>query len=324
MAKTTIISQARGPINDALRAIIPDLTIIEQEGADRFQTPAGVEILIAAPVAGSTELPRPKGWPFDLKWVHVPTVGIDFYPTWMFEGTVVTTARGTTSIALAEFAMASIFAIAKRFPEVWINEASDWNIVWMDQIRGRTVGIVGFGSIAAAFIPLAQAIGMKVLVYRRSDALIGLEGVERVGTLEELFARCDDVVLAAPATDETYGMVDRALLAKAKPGLHLINIARGTLINADALLEALDTGKIGFASLDVADPEPLPEGHAFYSHPRIHLSPHTSVAVPTTYENIAIQFRDYLQAYLTETAVSFQQRFPTDGIVRKNCARAVG
>lgn len=320
MAIVTVANQAPGAIADAIKAANPDVNFIELQGTDRFQIPAGVEILVAAPGPGAAELPRPEGWPFDLKWIHFITVGMDFYPPWMFEGTMITTARGTTSVAIAEFVLASILAVAKRFPNVWINKASDWHIVSMDQVKGRTVGVVGYGSVAQAFIPLVQALGMKVLVYRRSNAPIDREGVERTGSLQELFARSDDVVLAAPSTDETHGMVDRALLAQAKPGLHLINIARGKLIDDDALLEALDTGQVGFASLDVAHPEPLPEGHPYYDHPSIHLSPHTCVVVPTTNQNIAVQFRDYLKTYIAESAASFQQLFLTDSFVRKDYA----
>ncbi|MEF7613547.1 NAD(P)-dependent oxidoreductase [Aquincola sp. MAHUQ-54] len=92
--------------------------------------------------------------------------------------------------------------------------------------------------------------------------------------------RADHVVLAAPGTPQTRHIVDAAALAHARPGLHLVNVARGSLVDQDALLAALDAGRIDSASLDVTEPEPLPAGHPFYTHPRVRLSPHTSAISP--------------------------------------------
>ena len=101
--------------------------------------------------------------------------------------------------------------------------------------------------------------------------------------------------------------MNRAVLARAKPGLHLVNIARGALIDDDALLEALDDGRVSQASLDVTHPEPLPAGHPYYSHPRVRLSPHTSVHTPQTRINLAAKFADNLSR--------FHQGAPLDDVV---------
>jgi len=166
---------------------------------------------------------------------------------------------------------------------------------------------VGFGSIGEALAPRAQALGMKVLAIRRSKAPIDVPGVEQVADYCELFERSDDVVLAAPATPETFHLVNRKLLAHAKPGLHLINVARGALIDDEALLWALDEGRVGLASLDVTHPEPLPFNHAYYTHPKVRLSPHTSVHTPDTRRNLAAQFAENLHR--------FRQGAPLDGVV---------
>jgi phosphoglycerate dehydrogenase-like enzyme len=126
-----------------------------------------------------------------------------------------------------------------------------------------------------------------VVALRASAQPFEVPGVQAARDIHELFARADHLLLAAPATAQTYRVVDRAVLASAKPGLHLINVARGSLIDQDALREALDAGQIGLASLDVSDPEPLPENHWLYRHPRVRLSPHTSANSPQVYLNIA-------------------------------------
>ncbi len=103
--------------------------------------------------------------------------------------------------------------------------------------------------------------------------------------------------------EATRNIVDRDVLAGAKPGLHLINIARGGLLDQEALLEALDNGRIGLASLDVTEPEPLPDGHPLYSHPRVRVSPHTSAISTNSRQEIADTFLANLHRYLRGQAL---------------------
>lgn len=115
---------------------------------------------------------------------------------------------------------------------------------------------------------------MNVVAVRRRPGTSGVEGVALVTDLPALFAASDYVVLALPDTAATRGIVDARLLSNAKPGLHLINVGRGTAIDHDALIAALDRGLVGRATLDVTAPEPPPEGSRLYTHPAIRLTPH--------------------------------------------------
>lgn len=274
-----------------------DLVCVPRGAPERL--PEAAPVLIAAPFrrAGEPLPPPPPGWPFGLKWVQLVSVGIDFYPDWLFDGPVVTSAKGSSATALAEFALAAILGAAKRFPDIWVHSAQDWAFRPIGLVSGSTLGVVGFGAVGEALAPRAQALGMRVLAVRRSDQPIPVAGVERVAALTELFARSDHVVLAAPATPQTHHLVDRALLRAAKPGLHLINIARGALVDDAALLDALDSGQVSLASLDVTHPEPPPPGHRFYTHPRVRLSPHSSVHTPETRRNLAALFADNLSRF---------------------------
>ncbi|MDB5482260.1 MAG: dihydrofolate reductase [Caulobacteraceae bacterium] len=300
MGDLVIASQLNEAFNATLAAHVGDVPILPLPPGPPRALPPAAEILLAAPFrkAGGV-LPSipPPGWPFDVKWVQLVSVGIDFYPEWLFQGPVVTSARGSSAVALAEFAFAAILAAAKRLPAVWIDGPEGWTPTPLQIVEGQTLGLLGFGAIGKALAPRALAFGMRVLATRRSDAPLTVAGVERVADLPSLFAQSDHVVLAAPATVDTTGIVNRALLARAKSGLHLINVARGALVDDAALLAALDSGQLSLASLDVTHPEPLPEGHPFYSHPGVRLSPHTSVHTPQTRINLAAQFADNLGRY---------------------------
>ena len=302
MSTLRVASQLPEAFNAVFAARMPGIEIVPVPAGPPDALPDAAEILVAAPFrkAGGLLPPKPPaGWPFDLKWIQLVSVGIDFYPDWLFRGPVVTSARGSSAVALAEFALAAILASAKRLPDIWIDSAGKWAPQPLKLIQGTTLGLLGFGAIGEALAPRAQALGLDVIALRRSDQPFPVPGVRRAESLAELFAVSDHLVLAAPATDETHHVINRGTLAHAKPGLHLINIARGALIDDDALLEALDDGRVDQATLDVTYPEPLTPGHRYYTHPRVRLSPHTSVHTPDTRINLAAQFAENLARYRT-------------------------
>lgn len=265
----------------------PDVNarLAERTGARVHDVPPGplldlprADVLFALPAPkGQTlkEAPRPANWDA-VRWVQLASAGIDYYPDWLFDGPVVTTARGTASVAIAEYVLAAILSDAKRIPEIWLDDASDWRRIQLGVVQATTLGLYGFGSIGREVARRALALGMRVLAVRRSGAPFEVAGVEAVDGIEALLARADHVVLAAPATPATRHAINAATLAHARPGLHLINIARGSLVDHDALGEALDAGRVRLATLDVTEPEPLPAGHPFYRDPRVRLSPHIS------------------------------------------------
>lgn len=273
-----IVASQFDPKVNALLAQRTGLAVRDVAPGPLTELPPGADVLFALPAPkGQTlkETPAPTGWS-DIRWVQLASVGIDYYPDWLFDGPVVTSARGTASVAIAEYVLAAIFAAAKRIPEIWLDQAADWRRIQLGLVQGSTLGLYGFGSIGQALARRALALGLRVVALRRSDAPFEVAGVERVTTLEQLVASSDHLVLAAPSTPETRHAISRATLAHARPGLHLINIARGNLVDHQALLDALNEGRIALATLDVTDPEPLPAGHAFYGHPRVRLSPHIS------------------------------------------------
>jgi phosphoglycerate dehydrogenase-like enzyme len=119
---------------------------------------------------------------------------------------------------------------------------------------------------------------MRVLAHRRTDAPSPLDGVEMSTSLEAVLAASDHLVLAVPLTPRTEHLLDTDAFARVKPGIHLVNIARGRLVDQDALRVALDDERVAMATLDTVDPEPLPAGHWLYSHPKVRVSAHISWA----------------------------------------------
>jgi phosphoglycerate dehydrogenase-like enzyme len=219
----------------------------------------------------------------NVRWLHAFSTGVDGFPLDVVGDRTFTCSRGANAVAIAEFVLASMLAFVKRFPGTWLSEPPErWNIANLDVLAGNTVGLVGVGAIGTEVARRALAFDMRVVAYRRRQVAHDLPGLELCATLEELLAQSDHVVIAAPATPDTYHLIDADALAVIKPGAHLVNIARGSLVDQDALLAALDDGRVACASLDTVDPEPLPEGHPFYSHPNVRLSAHVSWSAPDT------------------------------------------
>lgn len=215
-----------------------------------------------------------------VRWVQLPGTGIDGVPREVFDRVpLVTCARGASAVPISEYVLATMLAFEKGFPGFWLHEPPDrWNYQRMDTLAGKTLGIVGLGGIGTAIARRAQAFDMHVRALRRTNAPSPVPGVEVVTSLAELLTDAHHVVLAAPGTERTRHLLDSAAFGAMRDGVHVVNIARGTLIDQDALRDALDTGTVARASLDTADPEPLPAGHWLYGHPRVFLTPHSSWA----------------------------------------------
>lgn len=233
-----------------------------------------------------------------VRWVHVYGTGVDGFSLERLRGRQLTCSRGAAAIPIAEWVMAMLLADAKRLPDSWLQGPPEhWYFASLDVLAGRHLGLLGLGTIGSAVVDRARAFGMRITAAVRSSRDLP-QGVERAGDAESLLAECDYLVLAAPATPETHHWLNRERLARARPGLRIVNIARGSLVDHDALRWALDEGIVAGAYLDVADPEPVPEGHWLYRHPGVRLSPHISWSDPSAHQRLMAPFLDNLERFL--------------------------
>jgi phosphoglycerate dehydrogenase-like enzyme len=283
-----IASQLDPAINALLRAHPAQPTVIGVPAERPWEIAAEADILLVRPSTpwlGHGRHAAPAGWPGRLQWIFSATTGVDFYPRWMINGTTpMCCARGVASEEIAEYVIAAIMAQAKDLDAIRARSLADWKAFTLGRVQGSTVGIVGLGSIGTAVARRALALGARVIAVRRRPIPSPVAGVEMFDSVVDLIGESDHIVLAVPATDLTFSMFDSKLLANIKPGAHLVNVARGTVLDQSALMNALDQETLAYATLDVTEPEPLPEGHPIYSHPKIRLTPHVASIHPSVNE----------------------------------------
>jgi phosphoglycerate dehydrogenase-like enzyme len=184
-------------------------------------------------------------------------------------------ARGAHTAATAEWTVGAIVASLRDFPRYAVAQRDGrWDATRSESVAGQHVLIVGYGDIGAAVE--RRLAGWEVTIER--VARHARDGVHAIGELPELLKKADVVVILVPVTDETRQLVNKDFLRAMKDGALLVNAARGVIVDTDALLEALASGRIR-AALDVTDPEPLPEGHPLWQAPGLLLTPHVGGAV---------------------------------------------
>ncbi|CAN5352063.1 D-isomer specific 2-hydroxyacid dehydrogenase family protein [soil metagenome] len=279
MSDILIASQFESDFNEQLRAHALRPTVIDLSDDRPWEAAGEADVLFVRPTPtwrANRTLARPKSWPGRLRWVNSGSVGIDPYPGWLLDAPLVTCGRGVSSEEIADYVLAAIYLQSKDLEAVRARNLSEWKQTALGRVNGTTVGIIGLGAIGAAVARRAIAAGARVTAARRRRLPSEVEGVELLDDLAQVVASADHIVLAVPATAATRGLVDAALLAHARPHAHLINIARGSVVDQQALLQALDAGRLGFATLDVTDPEPLPADHPLWTHPLVRLTPHVS------------------------------------------------
>ena len=269
-----------------------------------------VEALASAQVLfrgglSSTVLDHLLGRAPNLRWIHSVSAGIErvAIPGVTARGLTVTNGRGVFSRPIAEYVVMMLLAVARRLPQLLeLQRERTWQPLGGRELSGLTLGILGFGSIGAEVAALLAPFGTRILATRRhpergpGDA----PNVELLGhdRLPELLSQADVVLLALPLTAATAGVIGSEALRQMRREAWLINIARGRLVDEGALRDALATGSIAGAVLDVFDQEPLPIDSPLYDAPNLILTPHTSWATDRVADRSIDLFADNLRRYL--------------------------
>eukprot|EP01035_Chromulina_nebulosa_P022384 gene22384-28980_t len=219
----------------------------------------------------------------NLVWIHSLSAGIDhmLYPDLINSSIILTNAKGVYNSTLAEYTMAAISYFAKDLPRlIRQKEEKLWEKFFVTEIRGKTMGIVGYGDIGLACAKLGKAYGMRVIGLRRRPELSAndefIDRVYHTDKLNDVIAESDYLVVAAPLTSQTYHLIKAENLKFAKTGQVLINVGRGAVIDENALISALEDGRLAGAALDVTTVEPLPIQSKLWSLPNVLISPHNA------------------------------------------------
>ena len=303
---------------DRLRAVSPDITVSQADPDAADYGP--VDVLYAG------EPPRDLSRAPVLKWVQLHMAGVNAladHPLYTQTALPLTTTSGVHAATIAEYAVTMLLALAHRVPRMvewqgrggWPPDEQRWPLFVPSEVRGATLGIIGYGSIGRELARIAKsAFGMRVLACkrdpsRRADTGYCLPGTGDPdgrlpdewlghGELDSLLARSDAVVLCAPLTDETRGMIGDRALARMKSSAYFINVGRGASVNEAALARALRERRIAGAAVDVFVEEPPPAGHPLYGLDNVVLSPHVSGFLPSYDEKCSVLFAENLRRYL--------------------------
>ena len=264
-------------------------------GGDRPDSLDSVEFYVPDYMGSSDVVEVIRDMPA-LKVVQTQTAGFENLLPHLREGVTLCNARGVHDASTAELAVGLILATYRRLPRAVKNqERGEWPSSYReldDSLADRTVLILGYGSIGEALERRLDGFECDVIrVARRAR-----DGVHPTTDLPRLLPRADVVVLLTPATDETRGMVDAKFLAQLKDGALLVNVARGVVVDTDALLAELTTERI-HAALDVTDPEPLPAGHPLWAAPNVLINPHRGGASTAFEPRVARLVRAQLERY---------------------------
>jgi phosphoglycerate dehydrogenase-like enzyme len=303
---------------DRLRAVSPEIAVsqADPDAADYSKT----HVLYAG--APPRDLSRAPA----LRWVQLHMAGVNAladHPLYTETVLPLTTTSGVHAATIAEYAVTMLLALAHRVPRMvewqargaWPPDEQRWPLFVPSEVRGATLGVIGYGSIGRELARIAKAaFGMTVLASKRDPARRADDGYCLPGTgdpegrlpdewlghdqLDSLLARSDVVVLCAPLTPETRGLIGDAALERMKPSAYFINVGRGASVDEAALARALRERRIAGAAVDVFAQEPPPAGHPLYGLDNVILSPHVSGFLPSYDEKCSVLFAENLRRHL--------------------------
>ncbi|HEY4904565.1 MAG TPA: D-2-hydroxyacid dehydrogenase [Candidatus Sulfotelmatobacter sp.] len=290
-----------------LRSEFPEIEIVHSESYD------GIEDDLASAEVFFTFLLRPEQFATakKLRWLHAPTAAVHqlLFPEFVNSDVLLTNAREVHAPVVAEHVIAMIFALAKKIPEAALLQQKHlWgqSEIWHRsshprEVNGATLGLVGLGSIGRHVAERASGLGMRIIAVREHSEKELPHGVQQVFAppdLDQLLSQSDYVVLAAPLTAATRGLMNAERFAAMKSSACLINVGRGPLIDETALATALRSNQIAGAALDVFEQEPLPSESPLWDLPNLLITPHTAALTDKLWERHYALLSENLRRYV--------------------------
>lgn len=280
------------PPYDSLRHLAPPLTAPQRDAFARIECCLTLDL----PFGVAAVAPR-------LRWVHALAAGVAHLESAGLReaGIRLTNASGANATSIAEFVFARILGEFKQTRRLdSTQQRRQWRPVFGDEIAGKTVGLVGFGPINQAVARRARAFELGVMVVRRSAARTDLaDEVMGPDGLRDMLGRCDIVVAAVPESPQTHELFDAAAFAAMRDGSMFVNVGRGSLVDEPALVDALRSGKLRAAAVDVTAVEPLPEDSPLWDAPNVYISAHCSTEPTRFFESAHRVFADNVALYLS-------------------------
>ena len=242
-----------------------------------------------------------------LKWIQVISAGINELPLDIIneKKILLTNAKGIHHIQMSEYTIGVIFQLSRKMNEIYKNQLKKkWEVIRFSEMYGSTIGIVGLGSIGQGIAEKAKAFNMKVIGMNTDGRAVPyVDKVFKPNQLKELMAESDYVVIIVPLTPDTYHLIGQEELHAMKETAYIINIARGEVIDEEALISKLKNKEIAGAVLDVFSKEPLPEDHPFWTLDNCIITPHLSGKSPN-YLKRAIELLMYNMDYYRKNEIS--------------------
>ena len=263
---------------------------------------------------------RPEQFRFahKLRWIQSPSAAVHqlLFPELVSSDVLLTNARDVHGPVVAEHVIALIFALAKKIPQAArLQQKHIWgqDAIWNDgprprEIAGATLGLIGLGSIGRNVVRMAAALGMRVIAVREHPEKKKPEGISAVYAppqLNDLLGESDYVVVAAPLTDATRGLINADRLAAMRLEAYLINIGRGPQVDESALADAIRNHRIAGAALDVFEQEPLPRESPLWALENLFITPHTAGLTEKLWQRHYALFSENLRRYMAREPLLF-------------------
>jgi phosphoglycerate dehydrogenase-like enzyme len=294
---------------EKIRSVSPTLEVTESDDKeDALRLIVDADVLFAGFFSKDMFFAARK-----LRWIQSFGAGVDriLLPEVVKSQVIVTNAGGVHPTPISEHVIGLMLCFCRKLhlfirnqterrwerPESWVPTEQ------VEELSGKTVGIVGLGKIGAEIAEKARCLGMRVIATKRDPSRAASTSVDRLvhpASLDQLLAESDFVVLSLPLTKETQGMIGEAELRSMKRTGYLINVSRGKIVQEDKLIEALRDGWIGGAGLDTFENEPLPESSELWSFRNVIITPHVAGSTPYYMERLTDIFCENLRRFLSE------------------------